>query len=66
MLGVEAAGRPWRLIGVGISQIVAAAAASGDLFDAGESRALSGERAVDALRARFGAGAVVAGRLLKR
>jgi len=66
MLKAEALGRPWRLIGVGISDIVEAAASSGDLFDAGESRALSGERAVDALRARFGAEAVIAGRSLKR
>jgi len=66
MLQAEALGRSWRLIGVGISEIVEAAVSSGDLFDAGESRALSGERAVDALRARFGAEAVIAGRSLKR
>jgi DNA polymerase-4 len=66
MLSLEARGRPWRLIGVGISEIVEAAATGGDLFDGGESRALSGERAVDALRARFGAEAIVAGRSLKR
>jgi DNA polymerase-4 len=65
MLGVEARGRPWRLIGVGISDIVEQAAASGDFFDGGESRALSGEKAIDALRGRFGAQAVIMGRTLK-
>jgi DNA polymerase-4 len=65
MLAVEAGGKPWRLIGVGISELVESAAASGDLFDGGESRALSGERAIDALRGRYGAEAVVTGRSLK-
>ena len=66
MLAAEARGQPWRLIGVGISDIVESAGASGDFFDGGESRALSGERAIDALRGRFGAEAVVTGRSLKR
>ena len=66
MLAIEARGKPWRLIGVGISEIVAADSAGGDLFDDGESRALSGERAVDALRGRFGAEAIIMGRSLKR
>ena len=38
----------WRLIGVGISDIVAGRVAGGDFFDGGESRALSGEKAIDA------------------
>jgi len=66
MLAIEARGRPWRLIGVGISEIVSADSAGGDLFDNGESRALSGEKAVDALRGRFGAEAIIMGRSLKR
>jgi len=66
MLAAEARGQPWRLIGVGISDIVESAGAGGDLFDGGESRALSGERAIDVLRGRFGAAAVVSGRTLKR
>jgi DNA polymerase-4 len=66
MLAAEARGRPWRLIGVGISDIVESSGAGGDLFDGDESRALSGERAIDALRGRFGAQAVVSGRSLKR
>jgi DNA polymerase-4 len=66
MLIAEARGRPWRLIGVGISDIVEQAGAGGDFFDGGESRALSGEKAIDALRGRFGAQAVIMGRTLKR
>jgi DNA polymerase-4 len=66
LLSVEARGRPWRLIGVSISDIVESTGASGDLFDGGESRALSSEQAIDALRGRFGAQAVVTGRALKR
>jgi DNA polymerase-4 len=66
MLAIEARGKPWRLIGVGISEIVAADSAGGGLFDNGESRALSGEKAVDALRGRFGAEAIIMGRSLKR
>jgi DNA polymerase-4 len=66
MLAVEARGKPWRLIGVGISEIVAADSAVGDLFGEGESRALSGEKAIDTLRGRFGAEAIIMGRSLKR
>jgi len=54
-----------RLIGVGISEIVAADSEEADLFDNGESRALSGERAIDALRGRFGANVIFTGRSLK-
>jgi DNA polymerase-4 len=66
MLAIEATGKPWRLIGVGIAEIVAAESANADLFDGGESRALSGEKAIDTLRGRFGAEAVIMGRSLKR
>jgi DNA polymerase-4 len=66
MLATEARGQPWRLIGVGISEIVEQAGASGDFFDGGESRALSGEKAIDRLRGRFGTHAVIMGRSLKR
>ena len=66
MLAIEATGKPWRLIGVGLSDITESAAASGDFFDGDESRALSGERAIDAIRGRFGARALVTGRSLKR
>jgi DNA polymerase-4 len=66
MLALEARGQPWRLIGVGISDLVESAAAGGDLFGGDESRALRGEQAIDALRGRFGATAVITGRSLKR
>jgi DNA polymerase-4 len=66
MLALEVDGRPWRLIGVGISEIVHSDGASDDLFAGGESRALSGERAIDRLRGRFGAKAVITGRSLRR
>jgi len=65
MLALEARGQAWRLIGVGISDIVESAVASGDFFDDGESRALSEEKAIDALRGRFGAEAIIMGRSLR-
>ncbi|HVN00289.1 MAG TPA: DNA polymerase IV [Caulobacteraceae bacterium] len=66
MLAIEATGKPWRLIGVGIAEIAPAERANADFFDGGESRALSGERAIDSLRGRFGAEVVISGRSLKR
>jgi DNA polymerase-4 len=66
VLAAETGRRAWRLIGVGIASIVEGESAAGDLFDAGESRALNEERAIDKLRGRFGAAAVVSGRMLKR
>jgi DNA polymerase-4 len=65
MLAIEARGQPWRLIGVGIGDLVPEAQAATDLFGANESRTLSGERAIDTLRRRFGDGAVVAARSLR-
>jgi DNA polymerase IV len=66
LLSAQVGQRRWRLIGIGISDIVSEEAVGGDLFDSGESRALSGERAIDSIRGRFGAEAVVSGRSLKR
>ncbi|WP_332640350.1 DNA polymerase IV [Brevundimonas sp.] len=57
-------GRPYRLIGIGMGEVVDAVDAPA-LFDTVETRALKTETAIDALRARFGARAVVAGRALK-
>jgi DNA polymerase-4 len=54
------------LIGIGISAIAAAESAAGDFFAQDESRALTSEKAIDALRGRFGAEAVITGRSLKR
>jgi DNA polymerase-4 len=67
LLAREATGRPWRLIGIGLANLVEAGAVEADFFAADEKRALAGEQSVDRLRARFGAEAVKSGRsLLKR
>ncbi len=62
---------PWafRLIGVGLAELVETPDGAGpqDLFGEGdETRARTTERALDALRARFGPEAVISGRNLKR
>jgi DNA polymerase-4 len=57
-------GRPYRLIGIGMAEVVDAVDAPA-LFETAETRALRTETAIDRLRAKFGAGAVVAGRALK-
>ena len=59
-------GRPYRLIGIGMADITDAEDAPAGLFDTGEQRTLKTETTIDALRAKFGASAVVAGRALKR
>ena len=64
LLTAEAGGRDYRLIGAGLSEFVDAAEGL-DLFADEERRARSSEQAIDALRARFGATAVVSGRSLK-
>jgi DNA polymerase-4 len=63
----EAPAGPFRLIGVGLSELVPAAGADrgGDLFDAGAARRAEAERATDAIRARFGEGAILKGRALR-
>ncbi|WP_332659496.1 DNA polymerase IV [Brevundimonas sp.] len=63
-LMVPELGRPYRLIGIGMGEVVDAVDAPA-LFDTPETRALKTETAIDALRAKFGARAVVAGRALK-
>ena len=65
LLKTEANGRSFRLIGAGLSDLIEADAVEADFFS-GEARRLSGEKAVDSLRARFGPSAVVAARLLRR
>jgi DNA polymerase-4 len=57
-------GRPYRLIGIGLADIHDADDTPA-LFDTPEQRTLKAETAIDALRARFGRDAVVAGRALK-
>ena len=58
-------GRPYRLIGIGLADVQEAADAPSALFDTAEARTLKTETAIDALRAKFGKAAVVAGRALK-
>jgi len=65
LLAREATGRPWRLIGIGVADLVEAGAVEADFFAGEERKALAGERTIDQLRARFGADAVTSGRLLR-
>jgi DNA polymerase-4 len=65
LLAKEATGRPYRLIGIGIADLVAAGAMEDDFFGGDERRALAGEKTLDAIRARFGAGAVTSGRIFR-
>ena len=58
-------GRPYRLIGIGMAEVVDALDAPAGLFASSESRTLRTETTIDDLRARFGSGAVIAGRALK-
>lgn len=64
LLAKEADGKPWRLIGIGIAELIDAEAVEHDLFAGAEQKALVEERAMDKLRARFGPGAVTTGRAL--
>jgi len=65
LLAKEATGRPWRLIGIGIADLVDAETAGADFFAGDERKALASERSVDAIRAKFGADAVTSGRILR-
>jgi DNA polymerase-4 len=58
---------PFRLIGVGLSDLVPDSAAdlSGDLLDPGALRRSGAERARDKIRAKFGDAAIVKGRALR-
>ena len=58
-------GRPYRLIGIGMADVVDATDAPAGLFATTEDRTLKTETTIDDLRARFGQKAVVAGRALK-
>ncbi|AVO36861.1 DNA polymerase IV [Pukyongiella litopenaei] len=63
----EAGKGPFRLIGVGLSDLCPEAQAdlSGDLLDPGAVRRQGAERAADAIRDRFGKDAIVKGRALR-
>jgi DNA polymerase-4 len=65
LLAREATGRPYRLIGIGMAELVEAGAVEDDFFAGDERRALAGEKTLDAIRARFGAGAVTSGRIFR-
>ena len=65
-LGSGPARRAFRLIGVGISELVEAGSVEGDFFGEAEKRSLASEKTADALRARFGATALTSGRALNR
>ena len=65
LLAPEAHGVPYRLIGIGATELVDALGPASDLFAGDEARALKSERAMDALRDKFGADAVRSGRALK-
>lgn len=58
---------PFRLIGVGISDLTPEDQAdlSGDLLDPQATRRAAAERATDAIRAKFGAEAIIKGRALR-
>lgn len=60
-------GRSWRLLGVGLSDLVPAEEGdrAPELLDPGAARRAGAERAADAIRARYGAGAILKGRALR-
>ena len=65
LLAAEPRGQAYRLIGAGLTDFVPAQGAADDFFAGDERRALKSETMIDALRGKFGAGAVVSGRALK-
>jgi len=65
LLAPEAGEKPWRLIGIGLAELVEAEAGADDFFAGDERRARANERTLDALRQRFGADAVTSGRILR-
>jgi DNA polymerase-4 len=65
LLAAEPRGLAYRLIGAGLTEFVDADTAGADMFADEERRALMSETAIDALRGKFGAAAVVTGRALK-
>jgi len=65
LLAKEAGARPWRLIGIGLAELVDAETVSDDFFAGEERRARASERTLDTLRQRFGADAILSGRILR-
>jgi DNA polymerase-4 len=66
LLGPEASGQAYRLIGVGLTNLIRLESAAAELFAGEETRARRSESLADSLRERFGAQAVVNARLLRR
>ena len=67
LMGAVRESGPFRLIGVGLSDIVPAAGAdlTHDLLDPGAAKRAEAERAADKIRARFGKDAIMKGRALR-
>ncbi len=66
LLAKEAVGTDFRLIGIGASPLVPGSAADqGDLADSTTPRRAAALAAIDALRRRFGEGAIARGRSLR-
>ncbi len=65
LLKPEANGRKFRLIGIGISNLVDGSMDAMDLLDPGAPRRAAAERAMDKARAKFGESAVMKGRGFK-
>ncbi len=57
--------RSWRLIGVGITDLIEPQDVEDDFFGGDERRTLAGEKTADAIRARFGATALTSARALR-
>ncbi len=66
LLAAEATGPAYRLIGVGLTNLIDCGAGASTLFPSAEARARDSERVVDGLRDRFGAQAVINARQLRR
>jgi DNA polymerase-4 len=66
LLATELRGETYRLIGIGLSDLIDAAEGPSDLFAGEETRARASERVIDGLRAKFGQSAVISGRALKK
>jgi DNA polymerase-4 len=64
-LKAGAQGRSFRLVGVGVTELIESGSVETDFFDGDESRALVHERTADSIRARFGAQAVMSARALR-
>jgi DNA polymerase-4 len=65
LLEATARGEAYRLIGIGLAQIVAASECDeADLIDQGASRKTAAEQAMDKVRAKFGTAAIKKGRSL--